>query len=81
MAEATKPEDRISARHGGLVPLAYWQKSFNIDIEPDPAAPYVVKRGSKIYIDTKHREYTRWLVGFVKGAANAVDQAIKRKTH
>lgn len=74
-----RDEDRISAKHGGLVPLAYWQKSFNIDVIPDPRAPYVVKRGNKIYMDTKHREYTKWFVGFVQGASRAVDQALKRK--
>lgn len=74
-------EGLISTKHGGLVPLAYWQKSFNIDVVPDPRAPYVVKRGNKTYLDTKHPEYTRWLIGFVKGAANAVDQALKRKTN
>ena len=76
---AEKPEDRISAKHGGLVPLSYWQKSFNIDVTPDKYCPYVVKRGDKTYIDTKHKEYTRWLVGFVTGAAKAVDSALKRK--
>jgi len=82
VAKSTKkPEDRISTKHGGKVPLRYWQKAFLIDIVPDPAAPYVSKIGNTIYLDTKHPEYTRWLVGFVKGAANAVDQALKRKTH
>lgn len=81
MAEPSKPEDRISGRHGGKVPLQYWQKSFLIDIEPDPAAPYVSRIGKTTYIDTSHREYTRWLVGFVKGAAKAVDEAIKLKTN
>jgi len=73
--------DRISGKHGGKVPLQYWQKSFLIDIEPDPAAPYVSKVGKTTYINTAHPHYTRWLVGFVKGAANAVDEAIKRKTN
>lgn len=81
MPETTKPEDRISARHGGKVPLQYWQKSFLIDIEPDPLAPYVSKIGKTTYIDTRHREYTRWLVGFVQGAAKAVNDAIKRQSH
>ena len=81
MAEPSKPSDRISQRHGGKVPLQYWQKSFLIDIEPDPAAPYVSRVGKTTYINTNHPEYTRWLVGFVKGAANAVDQAIKRQTN
>jgi len=76
-----RPEDRISGRHGGKVPLQYWQKSFLIDIEPDPTAPYVSKIGKTTYIDTRHPAYTRWLVGFVKGAANAVDHALKMKTH
>ncbi len=81
MAEPSKASDRISQRHGGKVPLQYWQKAFLIDITPDPAAPYVSRIGNTTYIDTRHPDYTRWLVGFVKGAANAVDQAIKRKTH
>lgn len=81
MAAPSKPEDRISGKHGGKVPLQYWQKSFLIDIEPDPAAPYVSKVGKTTYINTNHPEYTRWFVGFVKGAANAVDQAIKRQKH
>lgn len=81
MAEPSKDSDRISQRHGGKVPLQYWQKAFLIDIEPDPMAPYVSRIGKTTYIDTRHPEYTRWLVGFVKGAANAVDQALKRKTH
>jgi len=76
-----KDEDRISTKHGGKVPLQYWQKSFLIDIEPDPAAPYVSKIGKTTYINTRHPEYTRWLVGFVRGAAKAVDDAIKRKTN
>jgi len=74
-------EDRIASRHGGKVPLQYWQKSFLIDIEPDPAAPYVSKVGNTIYIDTRHAEYTRWLIGFVQGAAKAVNDAIKRQSH
>ncbi len=69
-----KPEDQISARHGGKVPLRYWQKSFQINVIPDPRAPYVSKVGKNTYIDTRHPQYTRWLIGFVKGAANAVDQ-------
>lgn len=73
--------DRICAAHGGLVPLQYWQKCFQIDIIPDEEAPYVERRGNKIYINTKHREYTRWFVGFVKGAAQAVDDAIKRQAN
>ena len=80
MADSTDA-DRISARHGGKVPLQYWQKCFQIDIVPDPAAPYVSKVGKTTYIDTRHPHYTRWLVGFVKGAAKAVDDAIKRKTN
>ena len=78
MAEAS---DRISTKHGGKVPLQYWQKSFLIDIEPDPTAPYISKVGKTTYINTKHPEYTRWLVGFVRGAAKAVDDAIKRQSH
>ena len=78
MAEAS---DRISTKHGGNVPLQYWQKSFLIDIEPDPTAPYISKVGKTTYINTKHPEYTRWLVGFVRGAAKAVDDAIKRQSH
>lgn len=81
MAKSTEGSDRISQRHGGKVPLQYWQKSFLIDIEPDPTAPYVSRIGKTTYIDTRHPAYTRWLVGFVKGAAKAVDQALKRKTH
>jgi hypothetical protein len=73
--------DRISQRHGGKVPLQYWQKAFLIDIVPDPAAPYVSKIGNTIYLDTKHPEYTRWLVGFVRGAAKAVNDAIKKQSH
>ena len=77
---AEKPEDRISAKHGGKVPLRYWQKCFQIDIVPDMKAPYVSRAGNNnIYIDTAHPEYTRWFVGFVQGAANAVDSALKRK--
>lgn len=84
--ESTRPKkgndaDRISGRHGGRVPLAYWQKCFLIDVDPDSDAPYISKVGKTTYIDTRHPEYTRWLVGFVKGAAKAVDDAIKRKTN
>lgn len=81
MAKSTEDSDRISQRHGGKVPLQYWQKSFQIDIEPDPMAPYVSKIGNTVYIDTRHPAYTRWLIGFVKGAAKAVDDAIKRQSH
>ena len=76
-----KPESLISDKHGGLVPLKYWQRCFQLDIIPDPLAPYVVKRGTMTYIDTKHPQYTRWFVGFVCGAANAAQAAVKRKTH
>ena len=74
-----RDEDRISQQHGGRVPLRYWQKCFQIDIVPDLDAPYVRKTGKTIYIDTKHPAYTRWYVGFVVGAAKAVDAALKRK--
>lgn len=75
-----KAEDRISGIHGGRVPLRYWQKSFLIDIVPDKSAPYMVRGpNNNWYIETGHPEYTRWLVGFVKGAANAIDATIKRQ--
>lgn len=81
-APATTPapdSDRISGKHGGLVPLKFWQRSFQIDVVPDPTAPYVVQRGGLTYLDTSHKQYTRWLVGFVQGASRAVDDALKRK--
>lgn len=69
----------ISSKHGGKVPLRYWQRSLQINVVPDPGAQYLSKVGKTTYIDTSHPEYTRWLVGFVTGAANAVNQAVKRK--
>lgn len=77
----TATENVISDKYGGLVPLRYWQKCFQLNMMPDVTAKYVVHKGSMTYINTAHPDYTRWFVGFVRGAAKATDDAIKRHTH
>ena len=76
-----KKKPTIAGNNGGLVPIKYWQRSFQLSVVPDDAAPYIKKIGDRVYMNTKHPEYTRWYVGFVTGAARAIGEAVKRQTN